>query len=347
VTDLASARAAADVERVPVPEPPDAAPAPTEGVELSRLLALARLTPQQAVEIGAAVLAEAVRQSGPGADPRPVAERLEQIAAAARFNGRRADPVADQLLAALDRAVLDLPQVGVAAVARRLAEAVGTIDRDAVRAELAALVRAVPASARGGAGPPRAPSTAPRSGRVAPLETRNTGRRVAAWLLSALVLAAVVLVEVVVLRGKIATDVGLLLDAGRGGATTAAAPTTDGRPVRAPAPAAAGTVTAVDLRPLAPCAPGGACTLRLLVRLAPRADPQVVSWSYLVVDRCTGATAPAPGGTVTLPPNGERAVAVSSVVLPDVPSVAVLAVTDSPAVAASAPVSVGSCSGTG
>jgi hypothetical protein len=117
--------------------------------------------------------------------------------------------------------------------------------------------------------------------------------------------------------------------------------------LRSPAPAAAGSVTGVDLRPLAQCAPGTSCTLRLLVRLTPRAAPQVVTWTYEVVDKCTGATTTASGGTVTVPPNGEQAVAVGDVALPHLPAVAVVAVTGRPAAAASAPVSAGSCRGTG
>jgi hypothetical protein len=352
VTDLATRRATERAERIGVPEIPDPPPVPGEGVELTRLLALARLTPQQAAVLGSGVLAEATRQAAPAADPAPVAALLAEIAAAARFPGRRPDPAGDELLAALDRVVAELPHVGVAAAALRLAEATTGIDRDAVRTELAALARAVPAGVGGGGGPrpagarPTAVRAAP-TGRVAPWETRNPGRRIAAWVLSFVVLAAVVLVEVVVLRGKITTDIGLLLQAGRGGGTPSATSTPDGLPVRAPAPAAAGSVTGVDLRPLAPCAPGTSCTLRLLVRLAPRAEPQVVTWSYLVVDRCTGTTASAPGGTVTVSPNGQRAVAVGTVAVPDLPAVAVVAVTDHPATAASAPVSFGSCRATG
>jgi hypothetical protein len=343
LTDLATPRTTGRADTVEVPQLIESAPAPTEGVELSRLLALARLTPQQAVVIAAAVLAEAGEPVG-----RPaLAAQLEEIAAAARYPGRRADPAGDRLLAALDRAVADLPAVGVATVALRLEEAAGSVDRDAVRAELTALVRAMPAGVRGPAGAP-SPQVrrAPSERRGLSGETGNPGRRVAAWLLSVLVLAAVVLVEVVVLRGKISTDIGLLLDAGRGGEAAATAPAPEGRPTRAPAPAAAGTVTAVDLRPLARCTPNAPCTLRLLVRLSPRADPQVVTWSYLVVDRCTGTTVSAPGGTVPAAPDGEDVVAVGTVVLPDLPSVAVVAVTASPAVAASSPVTVGSCGGT-
>ena len=46
---------------------------------------------------------------------------------------------------------------------------------------------------------------------------------------------------------------------------------------------------------------------------------------------------------MTVPAQGERAVAVATVALPALPAVAVIAVTDTPAVAASAPVLVGSC----
>ena len=69
----------------------------------------------------------------------------------------------------------------------------------------------------------------------------------------------------------------------------------------------------------------------------------VVTWSYRVVDRCTGATDMAPGGTVTVPAGVDRAAAVGTVALPAGQAVAVLAVTDLPAAAASPPVPAGSC----
>ena len=149
--------------------------------------------------------------------------------------------------------------------------------------------------------------------------------------------------ELVVLRDNIAADVALLLDAGRGGAASSTAPEADGVPIVPPAPVAAGTVAAVDLRALAPCAPAAPCTVRVLVRLVPSPDPQVVTWSYRVVDRCTGAVADVPGGTVTAPAGGEQVVAVGTVALPAQQAVGVLAVTGLPAAAASAPVFAGSC----
>jgi hypothetical protein len=358
-------------------------------VALSRLLSLARITAPQALEIGASVLEEAAARPHPDtgsaggdrvtvdqvvvrADGRavlcPVADGtqngrssparpagpgvdavLTAVAGAAR-HGRLADPAAEQVLTELDRAVTELPVVGVPAVARMLQEATTAIDRGIVRAELGALVGAIRTGmgSAGGTEPTGASSSAVRGAagrRATKTESRTTRRRIGAWLLSVVVLAGVVLVEVLVLRDKITSDIGLLLDAGRGGAAEAAAPASGGRPivVPAPAPATAGSVAGVDLRALAPCAPGAPCTLRLLVRLEPGAGPQVVTWSYLIVDGCTGATATTPGGTVTVPPGVGRAVAVGTVALPAVQAVAVVAITDLPAAAASRPVLVGSC----
>jgi hypothetical protein len=339
-------------------------------VALSRLLALARLTTPQALELAAAVLEAAATPSSSGAaDPRgsdgaldrvvvgpdgrvvlhaaqpptgrAVAAVLGDVAAAARSRAGSADPVPDPLSAAVDAAVADLPDDGVPAVARRLGETAAAVDRGAVRAELGALVRAI-----GGGGPAggTAPAAARGSGtRPVRREGSRTARRVGAWLLSALVLAAVVTVEVVVLRDDIAADVDVLLDAGRGGVEPTAEPEPDGVPIPPPAPAAAGSVAAVDLRGLTGCRPGAPCTVRLQVRLVPGAADQQVTWSYLLVDRCTGATSTAPGGTVTVPAGGERAEAVGVVGLPALPAVAVLAVTDLPAAAASAPLPVGEC----
>ena len=288
--------------------------------------------------------------SAAGTTGRPAGAILADVAAAARLPGPAAGTAADQRLAELDRAVEDLPLAGVPVVARRLQEAAAS-DRTAVRAELAALVRAVGGAggAAGGAGwtggPPTAPHPAPAE--RAPRRSRSAGRRVGAWLLSILVLATVVVSEVILLRDDITADIDMLLDAGRGEDQPSAAPQRDGPDLTAPAPAAAGNVAGVDLRPLTRCSPGAPCTVRLLVRLVPTAEPQVVTWSYQVVDRCTGSTAMAPGGTVTVPPQADRAVAVGIVPLPALDGVAVVAVTDAPAAAASAPVVVGSCPPTG
>jgi hypothetical protein len=133
------------------------------------------------------------------------------------------------------------------------------------------------------------------------------------------------------------------MDAGRGGEEPEDEPAPDGLPVVPPAPPAAGPVTGVDLRALTPCATGAPCTVRLLVQLLPAAEPRTVTWSYRIVDRCTGASSTGPGGEVAVPPQADRVAVVGVVALPALPGVAVLAVTDAPAVAASPPVSTGSC----
>jgi hypothetical protein len=355
-------------------------------VELTRLLALVRLTAPQALEVGAGLLAAAARRGdlnpGSSADepagpdraivstegqvvlaPAPDGGRsgrpevtgptdsalvalLADVARAARLRGRPADPAAEQLLAELDRAATDLPDAGVLAVAARLQETVAGFDRTGVRGELAALVKAVGDRAASAEGPAAGPSTGARRAparRVPAGATRTAMRRIGAWVLSVVVLAAGVVVEVAVLRDHIAADVALLLDAGRSGSAASTAPEPDGVPIVPPAPAAAGSVAGVDLRPLVQCAPAAPCTVRLLVRLVPGSEAQAVTWSYLLIDRCTGAAATVPGGTVTAPAGGQRVAAVGTVGLPDLKAVAVVAVTSLPAAAASAPVFAGSC----
>jgi len=368
---------------LPLPRQPGDPPVPVANtVELDRLLRLAGLTPVQAVEVGADLLAAVAGRSGPdvdgdqvigarvviGADglvvlrrdsDRPVGDAstagarsqvtvvalLGDIARSARLRARRVGPEAGRLLAGLDGAAADVPVAGVAAVARALGELAATMDRSAVRAELGALVRAIGGSVVR-AGPMGGPATAVRPGTAAPATSRDhrgARRRVGAWLLSVVVLAGVVLLENAVLRDKVATDIGVLLDAGRSGATPSAAPKPDGLPVVPPAPAAAGSVRGVDVRPLAGCTPGAPCTVRVLVRVAPAAGPQVVTWSYRIVDRCTGAVVSAPGGTSSVPAGQERVAVVGVVPLPAASAVGVVAVTEVPAVAASAPVLVGAC----
>ena len=255
MTDLTTARAT-DL-RAPDPGVPDRddrddvlpeAPPPAlpVGVALPRLLSLVRLSAPQALELGAGLLAatagrETPRRARPGdrqhrraGGPRPRPGRRRQ---------RGAQPALGRCSPTSQRRPAPRPAGGpggrgVPHRARRggdgpagagcrrrrggLQEALAGTDRDGVRAELAALVRAVSGRAapapggdrRGPASPvaraaPARPATAKRP--------RTAWRRIGAWLLSVLVLGAVVVAEVVVLRDDIAADVGLLLDAGRSG----------------------------------------------------------------------------------------------------------------------------------
>jgi hypothetical protein len=285
--------------------------------------------------------------SSSAAARQPVDAVLAAVGGAAGLPGTAPGPGAERLLAGLDRARADVRDGDPAAAARTLRVTGADVDRTAVRAELAALARTIGRLPTGTGGtvvarPRPAPSGTRTTGRP-PRRPRSTGRRIGAWLLSLVVLGAVVTAEVVLLGDDITADIDLLLDAGRGEDEPAAEPEPDGLPVTPPAPASAGRVTGVDLRPLAACTPGAPCSVRLLVRVAPAPEPQVVTWSYRVVDRCTGTASTLPGGSLTVPPQADRAAVVTDVPLPPLAGVAVLAVTETPAVASSAPVSAGSC----
>ncbi|SDF40864.1 hypothetical protein SAMN05660485_03301 [Blastococcus fimeti] len=369
MTDLTTPRAPGRPHPVPAPRgelPAEPSPPGGDPVPLTRLLSLVRLTAPQALVIGSDLLA-AVAERGEataadavrpllaadgrivldrdGASGEPVGRVLAAVAAAVRRPAGSAPPPADVLLAELDRITASPDSAGVVAGAHRLAEAAARIDAPGTRAELAALARAVRALPGGAAasGAPRVPSAQPAPAPRPLRRPRSTGRRVGAWLLSLVVLGAVVTAEVVLLGDDITADIDLLLDAGRGGEEPADEPEPDGLPVAAPAPPSAGNVVSVDLRPLAACTPGAPCTVRLLVRLVPSPEPQVLTWSYRVVDRCTGASTSVPGGSVPVAPQADRVAVVAEVALPPLAGVALIAVTEAPAVAASAPVSAGSC----
>jgi hypothetical protein len=272
---------------------------------------------------------------------------LAKVADAARRRARGPDP----LLAELERAIALMPRADVSVVGRMLEDACAAIDRDGVRAELSALVWAIAGSSTvmvvGGARPRAPASVAADRGRALEHSASDRGRvvrrRIGAWLLSVAVVVTVVLLEIAFLRDDIVADVDLLLDAGRSGSAPSVAAEPDGIPIVPPAPAAAGVVRAVDLRALGRCTPGAPCTMRILVRLTPGAEPQTVTWSIRVVDRCTGVAETVPGGSVVVPPGAEQAAVVDPVALPQTAAAAVLAVTERPAAAASPPVLVGSC----
>jgi hypothetical protein len=355
--------------------------APDRGLALTRLLEIARLTPAQAVALGADVLSELherhaagttrsglrretvrvaadgrahlIDDDGPGdrrvpdadrTDLAAAAELLGDITAATRQSVAASGLQATGPLAALGRAATEarLPDGTVATVASILRDADATGGTEA-RAELARLVSA---AGSGAVAPPRSGRPAPRSLAPRPRQRRRpraVARAVAArtwkWILSLVVLVAVILIEIAFLRDEITRDIQAVLEAG-GSGSEASTSTPALPPVVPPAPAAAGTVTAVDLRAVRPCTPDAGCEVRMQVVLQPRPEPQTVAWAFQVLDRCTGAAVTAPGGTVTVPPDGDRADAVSSVRLPPADALAVLALTSHPSTAASAPLLV-------
>lgn len=280
-------------------------------------------------------------------DLTAVATLLDDLGGAARRTARHPDARTVERLAALDAAVVEATRPGgtVAAVAAGLRDADAS-GGTAARAELARLVAAAygrgAGPAPGGAGTAPRPSAppAPAAGRAPLALARSVAARTWKWTVSLLVLVTVIAVEFAFLHDQIARDIAALLDAGRTGSTTSDASAREPAPVVAPAPPTAGAVTAVDLRTLGPCAPGQACEARVQVRLRPGPGPQTVDWAFQVVNRCTGTVVVLPGGTVTIPPNGDRADAIDALALPPGDALAVLALTGAPDTAASAPVSV-------
>jgi len=384
-TDRAIEQNCSELVRVPGPSGQDdrrsvdPRTSPPAGVPPARLIALAGLSPAQALDIGAQILASFVKRSesdthglsdqvligmggrvvlrrtqsghpatssASGQAAESLATVLTELSDAARHRAGSADP----LLAELEQAIALVPLVDLRAVARRLDDACATIDRDGVRAELAALVRAIVGAS--GAITASGPSVGAPSAAAARLEcpvgpragNRGHGamRRIGAWLVSVALVVTIVLLEFAFLRDDILADVHLLLQAGRSGSVPVDVPESDGLPLVAPAPPAAGSVLAVDLRALDRCAPGAPCPMRVLVRLVSGAEPQTVSWSIRITDRCTVGTEIVPGGSVVVTAGEVQATAVGSVPLPQTAS-AVFAVTELPAVAASPPVLVGSC----
>ncbi|MDT7705266.1 MAG: hypothetical protein QOG20_873 [Pseudonocardiales bacterium] len=166
------------------------------------------------------------------------------------------------------------------------------------------------------------------------------------WGVSVIVLATVLAIEYGFLHERIGSDVSELLASGRSAPAGAAAVAPDPAP---PAPAATGDVTRVELRAMSLCSPGAVCAVRVHIGLHPRPTPVALRWSVRIDDLCSRASATVAGGSVTVPPNGDRADVVDNVALPPGSALAVTAVTSSPATAAGPPLRVparASCSST-
>lgn len=329
-----------------------AAAAAVHDVGLARLLAVARLTPAQAVALGTDVLAalEDPQAAVPpvvrvGRDGRarvtgsePAGSHEARLTAAASVLDALRVATDGAAVPALERAAAEArsPEGRLAFAAAILREADAPTGAPA-RAELSTLVAVL-----AGETPP-AITPAPPPRRRRPRRTRRDRTRALVarswkWALSLVLLVAVVAAEITFLQDRITRDVQAVLDAGR--SASAPATPTGLPPVVPPEPTAAGPIERVDLRPVQPCAPGTACALRTQVVVHPQAGPQPVAWDLRIVDRCTGAAVTVPGGSLTVPPGSDRADAVSTVALPDGGALAVVAVTTAPATAASAAVAV-------
>jgi hypothetical protein len=287
------------------------------------------------------------------ADLRSVHALLAGLAARATHQPERPGADTEEVRgAALDLASVATQLTGdVAEAAVRLRAAAAEVGPE-VHAELAALVavtagsvlapppvvRVAPPVAAGGT----AEGTGPR-GRAVEVLRREAERgwtavaRLGRWALALAVLLAVLALEVFLLGDRISADLAALRAAGQ---SSDRGPVDLTAPLEPVAPAASGAVTGVDLRALARCAPGGGCQVRVLVRLVPQALPRRVQWHYLVQDRCSGAERRVEGGSVTVAPGGREAAVVGQLAVPPGRALAVTAVVEEPARAASAAVLV-------
>jgi hypothetical protein len=326
---------------------------------LTRLLAIARLTPAHVVAVAADLLTALEEGDAVRIGVRPEAVRVGRDGRARLVDGAAAGeqglaPVAallDQLTAAtsgtdphltptLERAAAEARRPdGRLAIVAAIVRAADARGGARVRAELGGLVAAATGGmARPTRFEPPEPVHAPR--------TIVRGMLARTWkgIASVLVLAAVLLVEIAVLGEEINSDIQAALDAGRS-ETTATTSAPELPPVVPPAPTAAGPITWVDLRPVEPCTPDAECALRMRVLLQPRPEPQELVWDFRILDRCTGASVTATGGTVTVPPNGDRADVVDTVPLPRGEALAVMALVSWPATTASPAVAVPAAGG--
>jgi hypothetical protein len=118
-------------------------------------------------------------------------------------------------------------------------------------------------------------------------------------------------------------------------------------PVELPAPESAGPVTAVSVeRVEGPCRPGEQCVVRVEVALERAGTARRIDWELSIVDRCTDEVDTRPGVTVIAQPGWTQVWGNSAFELPAGTALAVIAVTGSPATAASSPLLVppdGSC----
>ncbi|MDT7565613.1 MAG: hypothetical protein QOG76_4237, partial [Pseudonocardiales bacterium] len=267
--------------------------------------------------------------------------------------GRRAEHelAAHELAAAAGRPVEDL--LTAATGLGSMADLVGA----AARAELADLAAAAgsplaaagpaprvigtessPGSRSGTGGAPGGPSDRPAGSPGQPTVPRWAALvRYGRWALVLAALAAVLVLEMVLLGNRVSADLDALSAAGRQSGAGPSATALSPLPVE---PRAAGPIAGVDLRPLALCAPGAICEVRVLVRLVPERGTQRVQWTYLLTDRCTGLEHNAAGGSVTVTPGGRELVAVGQLRLPPASALSITAVTGVPARAASPPLTV-------
>ncbi|MPY99348.1 MAG: hypothetical protein GEU97_15355 [Actinophytocola sp.] len=112
-------------------------------------------------------------------------------------------------------------------------------------------------------------------------------------------------------------------------------------PVPRLAPKEAGPINGVTIeRAEGECARGELCPVRVDVMLDPSASAQEVSWSLRIIDRCTDKIRKREGVTMSAAAGWQQVYGISRPTLPDSRALAIVAVTNTPTKAASAPLLV-------
>jgi hypothetical protein len=217
--------------------------------------------------------------------------------------------------------------------------------REAARERLTGLVRAVagydalstvrdtrPAGPLG-AGP--ANGGAARLGRKLPPPARRPPVWPKLWKPLAIVAAVLMIfgAEVTFFGDKVKHNVNTLL--------THEAQAADGpkKPAALPdlGPPAAGPINHLDLRPLDGCRPEATCNAVVQVAVAAQPAPMDVAWNFELFDRCGTLHETRPGGVMSIPAGGERAVQTVAVALPAGKSLALVPVATTPVRVAGSP----------
>jgi hypothetical protein len=291
---------------------------------------------------------------------RPAAHRRPQNAA---------------LLAALARCAAELPDGDLAAPLAELRRELNATraDRDHLKRELAALV-GVPLVRVGADVPAASPVSAPAEAPAMPIVIADQlpeqaadlppsppdieqppvlGRRVPRGRLIAIVVIAVVALAAVISAIALNQSGGhpAAANTPASGSSHPAAPTKPAAPpaghrsIPTLAPRAAGPISAVTLKPLGTCKAGAVCAVNVRIHLRPP-SLSALSWRAALVNRCTGKIHTINHGSMIAGPGWQSAYATVRLHLPHKPSMAVLAVVDTPVHAASRPLLVPAGGGT-
>lgn len=106
------------------------------------------------------------------------------------------------------------------------------------------------------------------------------------------------------------------------------------------APRRAGFVNGVVITPVETCQPGATCSVTVTIQITEHDDVKHLTWTFVLVDPCTGTRTNAPGGSMTAQPNWRHVYTTTRVPIPQARSVALVAMTTVPVRAASAPLTV-------